>query len=106
MFPSLLFPLHNLVGVYLEPLRKISYGLLALEGFQGYLHLEYRGMISPGSFAHITPPLSFCIIEQFFPLMSLSSFSRPAHKALEVMNRTGNSRLLVVDGDELAGIIS
>lgn len=29
-----------------------------------------------------------------------------ANKALEVMNRTGNSRLLVVNGDELAGIIS
>lgn len=29
-----------------------------------------------------------------------------ANKALEVMNRTGNSRLLVVNGDELEGIIS
>ncbi len=29
-----------------------------------------------------------------------------ANKALELMNRTGNSRLLVVDGDELKGIIS
>lgn len=29
-----------------------------------------------------------------------------ADKALEVMNRTGNSRLLVVNGDELQGIIS
>jgi len=29
-----------------------------------------------------------------------------ANKALELMNRTGNSRLLVVDGDELLGIIS
>ena len=29
-----------------------------------------------------------------------------ANKALEIMNRTGNSRLLVVDGDQLEGIIS
>ena len=29
-----------------------------------------------------------------------------ANKALELMNRTGNSRLLVVNGDELEGIIS
>jgi Zn-dependent protease len=29
-----------------------------------------------------------------------------ANKALEVMNRTGNSRLLVVNGDQLEGIIS
>lgn len=29
-----------------------------------------------------------------------------ADKALEIMNRTGNSRLLVVNGDELEGIIS
>ncbi len=29
-----------------------------------------------------------------------------ANKALDLMNRTGNSRLLVVQGDELAGIIS
>jgi CBS domain-containing protein len=29
-----------------------------------------------------------------------------ADKALEVMNRTGNSRLLVVDGDKLEGIIA
>jgi Zn-dependent protease/predicted transcriptional regulator len=29
-----------------------------------------------------------------------------ANKALEVMNRTGNSRLMVVDGDQLVGIIA
>jgi len=29
-----------------------------------------------------------------------------ANKALEIMNRTGNSRLLVVNGDQLEGIIS
>ncbi|OGP89838.1 MAG: peptidase M50 [Deltaproteobacteria bacterium RBG_19FT_COMBO_43_11] len=29
-----------------------------------------------------------------------------ANKALEIMNRTGNSRLLVVEGDQLLGIIS
>ena len=28
-----------------------------------------------------------------------------ANKALAIMNRTGNSRLLVVDGDQLVGII-
>jgi predicted transcriptional regulator len=29
-----------------------------------------------------------------------------ANKALAIMNRTGNSRLLVVDGDQLVGIIA
>jgi CBS domain-containing protein len=29
-----------------------------------------------------------------------------ANKALEIMNRTGNSRLMVVDGDKLVGIIA
>jgi len=29
-----------------------------------------------------------------------------ANKALAIMNRTGNSRLLVVKGDQLEGIIS
>jgi hypothetical protein len=34
------------------------------------------------------------------------SARRGANKALDLMNRTGNSRLLVVQGDELEGILS
>ena len=94
--------LDDFIRDYVYKYRHQAYPVLSFGKLTGCIFLKQLASIPREEWAHQTVGAVALPCDQNI----IISAEEDANKALEIMNRTGNSRLLVANGDELEGIIS
>ncbi|MGB5217287.1 MAG: site-2 protease family protein [Smithella sp.] len=94
--------LEDFIREYVYKYRHQAYPVLSFGKLTGCIFLKQLASIPREEWAHQTVGAVALPCDQNI----IIGAEEDANKALEIMNRTGNSRLLVANGDELEGIIS
>jgi len=94
--------LDDFIRDYVYKYHHQAYPVLSFGKLTGCIFLKQLASIPREEWAHQTVGAVALPCDQNI----IIGADEDANKALEIMNRTGNSRLLVVHGDELEGIIS